>query len=469
MAISGLERTLDRLRIVLAPELPDERLLKQFISSRDEIAFATLVRRHGRMVLGISRRVLGNLQDSEDVFQATFLVLAQKARMVGNREALATWLYKVAYRIALKAKARSDRRRQKEVQVDSMVHFPAASPPVQDWEAFLDEELNHLPEKYRLPIILCDLEGRTRKEAECQLQLAAGTLSGRLTRGRRMLAERLMRRGVVLSGGVLWAPSSGAMAALPAKLVAATAHKAVLVATGQLAAISSSVTILMKAGVKAMFISKLKALVATMVILAGLGAGGLVYSGGSGTQPGQERPPTELEKLRKENELLKVNLRVTLEKIQALESEVRALKGSDRSKLKQLDQYLEALDRIGQIQGARAEDETRRAEDALRQAERAETNKRREDAKAAETDKGRRAPPKTMKAAVPEANDSGIRKKSAEQLSGLNRALKLLHEVAERPEGLPENVESLRRAVETLDQVVRQLRSLEQDRKSTRP
>jgi RNA polymerase sigma factor (sigma-70 family) len=375
MAINGLERTLNRLRIVLAPDLPDEHLLKQFISSRDEIAFATLVRRHGRMVLGISRRILGDLHDSEDVLQATFLVLAQKARMVGNREALPSWLYKVAYRIALKAKARNDRRRQKETQVVTMVHFPAASPPVQDWEALLDEELNRLPEKYRLPVILCDLEGRTRKEVEHQLKLGAGTLSGRLTRARRMLAERLIRRGVVLSGGVLWAPSSQAMAALPAKLVAATAQKAVLVAAGQLAAISSSVTILMKAGVKAMFISKLKAVVATVVVLAGLGAGGLVYSGGGGTQAGQDRPPSELEKLRKENELLKVNLRVTLEKIQVLENEVRTLKVT--YPVSQL--IMQGLPKMGK-------------------------------------------------------------------------------------EGAPENVESLRRAVETLDRVLKQLRSLEQNR-----
>src|SRR5262249_30729108 len=155
--------------------------LKQFIAARDQIAFATLVRRHGRMVLGISRRILGDWHDSEDVLQATFLVLAQKARMVGNRQALASWLYKVAYRIALKAKARRDRRRQREVQVDVMPHRCTGLPPVADWEALLDEELHRLPEKYRLPVILCDLEGRTRTEVERKLKLAAGTLSSRLT------------------------------------------------------------------------------------------------------------------------------------------------------------------------------------------------------------------------------------------------------------------------------------------------
>jgi RNA polymerase sigma factor (sigma-70 family) len=330
MASTSLQRTLDRLRIVLAPELPDEYLLKKFISSRDEIAFATLVRRHGKMVLNVSRRVVGNLHDSEDVLQATFLVLAQKARLVANRDALASWLYRVAYRISLKAKAKNDRRRQMEKQVDLMSHFPSPAPQVRDWEKLLDEEINHLPEKYRLPIILCDLEGQTRKDVEEQLQLAAGTLSSRLARARRILADRLTRRGIVLVSGALWACPQ-ATAALPAALVAATAHRAVLVAAGQFGTISSSVSVLMKAGVKAMFISKLKATVATVVVLASLGAGSLVYSGGGGTQSGPAKPQSELEKLRKENELLKVNLRVTLEKIQVLENELSAFKGRDRA------------------------------------------------------------------------------------------------------------------------------------------
>jgi RNA polymerase sigma factor (sigma-70 family) len=327
MASTSLQRTLDRLRIVLAPELPDEFLLKKFISLRDEIAFATLVRRHGRMVLNVARRVVGNPHDSEDVLQATFLVLAQKARLVANRDALASWLYRVAYRISLKAKARNDRRRLVEKQVDVMAHFPTPRPQARDWETVLDEEINRLPEKYRLPIILCDLEGRSRKEVEQQLQVPAGTLSSRLATAKRMLADRLTRRGVVLAGGALWAAAPEATAALPATLVAATAHNAVLVAAGQLGAISGSVSVLMKAGVKAMFIAKLKATVATLMVIASLGAVGLVYSGGDGTPSGSAKPPSELEKLRKENELLKVNLRVTLEKIQTLENDLRAFKG----------------------------------------------------------------------------------------------------------------------------------------------
>src|SRR5437899_3230603 len=148
MPTNGLRRTLDRLRHTLAPsDLPDEELLQRFIADRNEIAFAGLVRRHGSLVLGVCRRVLGNLHDSEDVFQATFLVLAQKARSVVKREALASWLYKVAYRIALKARARNERRRRKEKQVEVMPHPHMAAPAVQDWEGVPDEELGALPGK----------------------------------------------------------------------------------------------------------------------------------------------------------------------------------------------------------------------------------------------------------------------------------------------------------------------------------
>jgi hypothetical protein len=191
-----------------------------------------------------------------------------------------------------------------------------------DWEVFLDQELSRLPAKYRLPIILCDLEGRTRKEAERYLRLAEGTLSSRLATGRRLLAERLTRRGLVLAAGAVATSSSQAGAAVPPDLAVTTAHKAVLVATGELSAITNSVIVLMKAGVSAMFIAKLKTTVATILILAAVATGGLVYSGG-----GECKPRSEVEALRDENELLKINLRITLEKIRALENEIASLKG----------------------------------------------------------------------------------------------------------------------------------------------
>src|SRR5207244_10108115 len=123
MTTNGLRKTLDRLRQVLtADDLSDEQLLKRFVGERDESAFATLVRRHGPMVLGVCRRILGNPHDSDDAFQAAFFVLARKARSVSNRQAVGTWLYTVAYRIALEAKGASARRRQRERQVRDMPH-----------------------------------------------------------------------------------------------------------------------------------------------------------------------------------------------------------------------------------------------------------------------------------------------------------------------------------------------------------
>jgi len=296
MATKGLRRALDLVRISLAPDLPDEHLLRSFIASRDETAFATLVRRHGQMVYGVSRRILGNIHDSEDVFQATFLVLAQKARSVVDREALGSWLYKVAYRIALKAKARIDRRRSKETDVDVVPHPWSVAPKVCDWEVFLDEELSRLPAKYRLPIILCDLEGRTRKEVERRLRLAEGTLSSRLTTARRILAERLTRRGLALSASALTASLSQAKASVPTGVALNTAQNAALVSIGQLAGVSSPVIILMKAGVTAMFIAKVKTTIATVFVLTAVATGGVVYSGG-----GQVKTQNEVDELRTEN------------------------------------------------------------------------------------------------------------------------------------------------------------------------
>jgi RNA polymerase sigma factor (sigma-70 family) len=321
MPTNSLRKTLDRLRHALAPsELTDGQLLRRFIAERDETAFAALVRRHGPLVMGVARRILGNFHDSEDVFQATFLILAQKAHSVVNRQAIPGWLYTVAYRTALEARARNDRRRRKEKQVEAMPHPETTSPEPQDWQPVLDQELSRLPEKYRLPVILCDLEGRPRKEVERHLHLREGTLSSRLATARRLLAQRLTRRGVTLSGGALAMAMSAATAAVPPALVGATAQQALLISTGQFAAVSSSVTNLMKAGAKAMLIAKLKATLATVTVLVVLSAGGLVYSGG-----GQAKPQSDLESLRNENELLKINLRATLERIRTLETKLGTL------------------------------------------------------------------------------------------------------------------------------------------------
>src|SRR4029077_19229462 len=169
--------------------------------AREEAAVGALVGRPGPLVLGVCRRVLGNAADAEDAFQAAFLVLVRKARALASRAVIGAWLHGVARRTALKAMATAAHRRVKERTVGR----PEAQPEEarNDWLPRLDEELSRLPEKYRLPIVLCDLEGKTRREAAEQLGWPEGTVAGRLARSRTMLAKALARHGVVFSGGAL--------------------------------------------------------------------------------------------------------------------------------------------------------------------------------------------------------------------------------------------------------------------------
>jgi RNA polymerase sigma factor (sigma-70 family) len=174
--------------------LTDGQLSQRFIDERDELAFAALVRRHGPMVLGVCRRILGHAHDAEHAFQACFLVLVRKAVSVVPREAVGNWLYGVAYNTALKARATSMKRQAREKQVKTLPEPAARKEELwQDLHALLDQELSRLPAKYRLPIVLCDLEGRTRKEVARQLKVLEGTLSSRLTTGHRLLASRRRR------------------------------------------------------------------------------------------------------------------------------------------------------------------------------------------------------------------------------------------------------------------------------------
>jgi RNA polymerase sigma factor (sigma-70 family) len=153
------------------------------------------------MVLGVCRRVLGNDADADDAFQATFLVFVRKARGLARPEQAAGWLHAVALRVARKARATRALRREREgAAVENLdVQGPAsADPAARDLRRTLDEELDRLPEKYRLPIVLCELEGRTLEEAAQLLGWPKGTVAGRLSRGREILRKRLSRRNVGL-------------------------------------------------------------------------------------------------------------------------------------------------------------------------------------------------------------------------------------------------------------------------------
>jgi RNA polymerase sigma factor (sigma-70 family) len=239
----------------------DAHLLERFLAERDEAAFEALVRRHGPMVFGVCRRLLGRRHDAEDAFQATFLVLACKAATVRDHAAVGSWLFAVAYRTAGRARARAARRFAKEREA-AVTEAYTDSHGRDEVARLLDLELNRLSAKYRGPILLCDVQGAPRKEAARQLGVPEGTLSSRLATGRSMLAKRLARRGLALASGGVAALIVGnvASASVPAPLIGSTVQAAARVAAGQAvtAAASVSVASLAKGVMNTMLMSKLK-------------------------------------------------------------------------------------------------------------------------------------------------------------------------------------------------------------------
>jgi RNA polymerase sigma factor (sigma-70 family) len=298
MANDPMSEVLQHLRTAAllrdAAGLTDGQLLENYLRRRDDAALAALVLRHGPLVWGVCRRILRNEHDAEDAFQATFLVLVRKAASVVPREMVVNWLYGVAHQTALKARATTARRGTRERQVIQMPE-PTAPDPVlrDDRQPLLDQGLSELPDIYRVAIILCDLEEKTRKEAARQLGVPEGTLAARLARGRVMLANALTRRGLVLSGGTL----AGALAHHPARagvptpLVSSTIKAASLfagpAATG---AVSARVADLAEGVLKTMLLTKVKLVTAVLLVVAALGsAAGLLTHQALAQKPTGER------------------------------------------------------------------------------------------------------------------------------------------------------------------------------------
>ena len=253
--------------------LTDGQLLQRYLNRSDQAAFAILVRRHGPMVLGVCRRILGNFADAEDAFQAVFLVLARKSQALASHSAVGAWLHGVARHTALKARAAAAIRGAKE---------QAAARPLtecqeaqNDWLPRLDAELSRLPRKYRAVIVACDLEGKTRQQAARQLSLPEGTVASRLARGRALLAKRLLRGAQVVSATLV--TGSAAKAALPAELVHSTIQAAALVAAGNRTAegvLSAAALTLAKGVMRTMFWNKVRiagVLLVIAVVIAGVG------------------------------------------------------------------------------------------------------------------------------------------------------------------------------------------------------
>jgi RNA polymerase sigma factor (sigma-70 family) len=254
--------------------LPDSELVQRFVVQRDEDAFAMLVRRHGPMVLRVCQRVLHDAHAAEDAFQAVFLVLSRKAASLRRADAVGCWLHGVAYRLALKARTQGARQRMHESQtaVEKYVNDPLAELTVREAQAIVDEELARLPEKYRAPLVLCCLEGRTRDEAARQLGWSASIVKSRLEQGREQLRSRLSRRGLTLPAALVATllTEQAAPAAIPAALLLTAVQAATV---GIANDVAPPVALLAEGALRNTGIVKAKVVVGLLLLATALAAG----------------------------------------------------------------------------------------------------------------------------------------------------------------------------------------------------
>ena len=302
-----LTRELGRLFGEGALRLNDGQLLERYVSQRDEAAFEALVHRHGPMVLSLCRRYLREPSDVEDAFQATFLVLVRKGPSIRQRQLLSSWLYGVAYKVSMRARSI---RRKRQARENGRGRHPGISCRILHLESaeagqILDQELNRLPEKYRVPLVLCYLNDRTHEQAAAELSWPVGTVRSRLARGRELLRERLTRRGYSPSVAILGLgadlPLRSFTASVPPTLVRATVAAAerflptASAGAGSAAgstilfpSISGSATTLAQGVLTTMALTQMKVigagLVAAGMLAGGVGAGAWTLASGPGPQ-----------------------------------------------------------------------------------------------------------------------------------------------------------------------------------------
>jgi RNA polymerase sigma factor (sigma-70 family) len=298
MQRARLDLALCYLRELDASAPSDAELLGRFCLARDPEAFARLVKRHGPVVLGICRRMLGREQDAEGVFQATFLVLARRAAGIRKREAIGSWLHGVATRLSLRARAEAWRREHRRQPLRDMpMQDPLPDFVWRDLRPVLDEEIARLPSPFRQAFILCQLQGKTHEQAAKELGCPVGTVLSRLTRARKRLRVRLTRRGITLPAGVLAAALASRVRAgpVPSTYLEPVLRAAQGFATGNLTvaeAVSASAILLAEGVLKAMFLQRVR-WVAGILLLAGL-LGTVAYSqqgADSGTR--KEKEPSK--------------------------------------------------------------------------------------------------------------------------------------------------------------------------------
>jgi RNA polymerase sigma factor (sigma-70 family) len=274
-------------------ELTDGQLLERFATRSGEVgelAFAALVERHGPMVLRVCRNLLRDPNDVQDAFQATFLVLVQKSRSLWVRDSLGPWLHRVAHRVATRAGKSAARRREHERRAAALRHtMVSEGTEREDISAILHHEVDRLPERYRVPVVLCDLQGLTHEKAARHLGWPVGTVKSRLARARELLRGRLSRRGLGPPGEMLIAERGlgGASRALedtvPGVLIESTLRTAARFAAGKALAVrseSASVALLIEEVLKTMFLTKLKLASLAMLLFGAAGAVGVLAQQG---------------------------------------------------------------------------------------------------------------------------------------------------------------------------------------------
>lgn len=306
MASPNLHTMVEQLRRAVGSRCggcSDGQLLDRYLSQHDDLAFEVLIWRHGTMVLGVCQRVLQNIHAAEDAFQATFLVFVQKAHTIGTQESVGSWLYKVAYRVALRVRDRAGQRRPPSAHVESLAD-PAADDPVQalarrEFWPILDEEVHRLPVKYRTPFVLYHLEGRDYAAIAQEIGSSKGTVSNRLAKAQDLLKKRLIRRGVTLgTGWHIALIGESASASVTVGLVGATVKAGGLFAAGE-SVVSCGLSPEIETLAKAILMNmKLKKVLLGTVLLLGvnllLGGGWLSYQALATHPPGSTaaaKPP----------------------------------------------------------------------------------------------------------------------------------------------------------------------------------